>query len=286
MKRRPIGGAKTFLMVPALFLVLAAPACRAEQPTPAAVSGFDSYIRDLEARLIRQHQSKDGFLSPPDEAHLRNGELVIEKIPPEPAADRVLDLSGAAVHDWRGTAFARGVHAADFERLMRDYPHYPQSFSPEVLSATILSHHGDRYQVAMRVRQKHVLTVVLDTTYDVTFGRLDRRRGYSISRSTQISEIASAGEPGEHALPPAQNHGFLWRLNTYWSYEERDGGLYLQVESVSLTRAIPPGLGWAIGPFVESVPRESLEFTLHAACAALRKSGDPGSKAVEEGKVP
>ena len=87
-------------------------------------------------------------------------------------------------------------------------------------------------------------------------------------------------------MTPAQEHGFLWRLNTYWSYEERDGGLYLQIESVSLTRAIPPGLGWAIGPFVESVPRESLEFTLHAACDALRKSGDSGSKKVEKRKVP
>ena len=63
----------------------------------------------------------------------------------------------------------------------------------------------------------------------------------------------------------------MWRLNTYWSYEERDGGLYLQIESVSLSRSIPTGLGWAIGPFVESVPRESLEFTLHKTCEALKK---------------
>jgi hypothetical protein len=63
----------------------------------------------------------------------------------------------------------------------------------------------------------------------------------------------------------------MWRLNTYWSYEERDGGLYMQIESVSLTRSIPSGLGWALGPFVESVPRESLEFTLQAASRALRK---------------
>ena len=203
MKRRPIGRTKTLLTVPALFLVLAVPACHAEQPTPAAVFGFDSYIGTVEARLNGQHQSKEGFLAQVDEDRLRKGELVIEKISPDSTADRVPDLPGAALHDWRGTAFAPGVHAADFEQLMRDYPRYPQSFSPEVLSATVLSHHGDRYQVAMRVRQKHILTVVLDTTYDVTFGRLDRRSGYSISRSTQITEIASAGQPGEHAFDPS-----------------------------------------------------------------------------------
>ncbi len=67
-------------------------------------------------------------------------------------------------------------------------------------------------------------------------------------------------------MSPSEEHGFLWRLNTYWSYEERDGGLYMQIESVSLTRSIPNGLAWIIRPFVESIPRESLEFTLRAAC--------------------
>ena len=71
----------------------------------------------------------------------------------------------------------------------------------------------------------------MDTTYDVTFGRLDARHGYSISRSTRISEIDSPGTPKERALSDGEEHGFLWRLNTYWSYEERDGGLYMQIES-------------------------------------------------------
>jgi hypothetical protein len=123
----------------------------------------------------------------------------------------------------------------------------------------------------MRVRQRHVITVVMDTAYDVSFGRLDARHGYSISRSTQISEIDSPGTSRERALNAKEEYGFLWRLTTYWSYEERDGGVYMQIESISLTRSIPTGLGWAIGPFVESVPRESLEFTLRSVCSALRK---------------
>jgi hypothetical protein len=125
----------------------------------------------------------------------------------------------------------------------------------------------------MRVRQHHVIAIVMDSTYDIRFGRLDPRHGYSISRSTQISEIESPGTASEHALSPGEEHGFLWRMNTYWSYEERDGGLYMQVEAVSLTRSIPRGLGWVVRPFVESVPRESLEFTLQAACRAIRKQG-------------
>jgi hypothetical protein len=140
-----------------------------------------------------------------------------------------------------------------------------------VLQSKVISQQGDRFQVLMCVRQKHVITVVMDTAYDVAFDRLDAKHGYSISRSTRISEIDSPGTRNERALKPNEEHGFLWRLNTYWSYEERDGGLYLQIESVSLTRSIPTGLGWAIEPFVKSVPRESLEFTLRATCNALRR---------------
>ncbi len=123
----------------------------------------------------------------------------------------------------------------------------------------------------MRVRQRHVLTVVLDTTYDVTFGRRDAHDGYSTSRSVAIYEIDSAGTINERALNSTEEHGFLWRLNTYWTYEERDGGLYIQVESVSLSRSIPSAFNWAVRPFVSSVPRESLEFTLRSACEAVRK---------------
>jgi hypothetical protein len=198
---------------------------------------------------------------------LRTGELIVERLTP---ADNVA-VSGAMLHHWRGTAFVAGAKAADFERLMKNFGAYPQYFSPQVMQAKVLPQDGDRVQVTMRVRQKHILTVVMDTTYDINFGRLDAQHGYSISRSTKVSEIAAAGTSDERALSGKEEHGFLWRLNTYWSYEERGGGLYMQIESVSLTRSIPNGLGWAVQPFVESVPRESLEFTLRSTNNALLK---------------
>jgi hypothetical protein len=254
-----------------LFLV-AAPRCVAVEPAPTAVSAFNSYISTVESRLAQQHRSQNGFLAPvasgqESELRLRRGELIVEQLTPSTGAD----LPGAMLHHWRGTTFAAGATAADFERLMRDFNTYPQHFSPQVLQAKVLTHQDDRFQAWMRVRQKHVITVVMDNTYDVTFGRLDARHGYSISRSTRISEIDSPGTDRERALNSSEEHGFLWRQNTYWSYEERNGGLYMQIESVSLTRSIPAGLGWAVGPFVESVPRDSLEFTLRATCDALRK---------------
>ena len=244
-----------------------AAACFAAGPTPAAVSGFSSYVSQIEARLDQQHRSAASFLAHADSARLHNGESIIEKVNPVPAPD----LPGAMLHHWRGTAFAAGATGADFERLMRDFNAYPKTYAPQVVRASILSQNGDHFDATMRVRQKHVITVVMDTTYHIDFGHLDPQHGFSLSRSTRIGEIESTNTPKERALNPDEGHGFLWRLNTYWTYEERDGGLYMQIESISLTRSIPAGLGWAIRPFVESVPRESLEFTLRSTCNALRK---------------
>lgn len=202
---------------------------------------------------------------------LRRGELIVEQLTPSTGSD----FPGALLHHWRGTAFAPGAKAADFDRLMTDFNAYPRHFSPQVLQARVLAQQDEgaqtRVRALMRVRQQHAITVVMDTTYDITFARLDSQHGYTISQSTRIAEIDSSGTAGERALTSSQEHGYLWRLNTYWSYEERDGGLYMQIESVSLTRSIPRGLDWAFRPLVESIPRESLQFTLRATCGALRR---------------
>jgi hypothetical protein len=249
-------------------IALAAGDTAAEEPSSAAAAAFNAYIAQVESRIASQHQSASTFLAPVARDRLRRGEFLIEKLTPDPAPS----MPGAMLHHWRGGAFVAGATAVGFERVMRNFSAYPQIFAPQILKAGVTAQQGNRYQVSMRLRQVHVITVVLDTTYDVTFSSLDPMHGDSASRSTRISEIKSSGTPGERALSPAEEHGFLWRLNTYWSVEERDGGLYMQIESVSLTRSIPTGLAWAIRPFVESVPRESLEFTLHASCAALGKN--------------
>lgn len=260
-----------------LLIFVAAPGCVLAGPTPAAVSAFNSYVQAVESRLAQQHRSKNAFLTPivsapQNEMRLRRGEMIVEQLTPSGG----IALPGALLHHWRATGFAPGVTAADFQQLLKDSNAYPRIFSPEVLQAKVIAQHGDRLQTWMRVRQHHVITVAMDVTYDVAFGRLDAQQGYSISRSTRITELNSE----LHPLSSSQEHGFLWRQNTYWSYEERDGGLYIQIESISLTRSIPAGLGWVVGPFVESVPRESLEFTLRSACNALRTSAD---EALNEG---
>jgi hypothetical protein len=271
---RRFGVLLSALAVPltAIFL-LTAPQRAAADPSPAAVTGFNAYIAQLESRLDGQHDSADGFLAPFDAARVRGGDVIIERLTPASGAS----FSGAMLHHWRGTAFVPGARAVDLERLLRDYGRYPQVYAPQVMAAKVPAHDGNHFQTILRVSQKHVITVVLDTTYDVQFypaAASDASlgaHGYNISHSMRIAEIADPGTATEHALDSKQEHGFMWRLNTYWSWEERDGGLYMQIETVSLTRSVPAGLGWAIGPFINSIPRESLDFTMRATANALRR---------------
>ncbi len=251
--------------------MVSVPLCVRADPQPAAVSAFNAYINAVESRLAEQHRSQKTFLTPlapaPEtETRLRRGELIIDKLTPSP----VPNLPGAMLHHWRGTAFVAGATAADFLRVTRDFNAYPKYFAPQILQAKVIAQHGDRLQASMRVRQHHIITVVYDISSDIAYGRLDLQHQYSIAHSTNIAEIDAPGTAKEHALSSSEEHGYLWRLDTYWSFEQRDGGLYMQIESVSLSRSIPPALAWVIGPFVESVPRESLEFTLRSTCTALR----------------
>lgn len=246
----------------ALTAVMGGPArLWADQPSPAALAGFNRVVA-----TIQQHRSIEPVPDPALRGRLRAGFVDIERLSPENDAN----LPGALLHHWRGSAFVAGATTADFDRMMRNYSAYAAVFSPQVVAARVLDQHDNNFDVTLRVRQKHVLTVVLDATYDVTFDDPDPRHATSFSRSTHIAEIASPGRPNEHTLSPAENHGYLWALDTWWTAEQADGGLYLQVESVSLTRSIPTGLGWIIGPYIESVPRESLAFTLQSVCRALR----------------
>lgn len=241
------------------------PACAA--PPVAADHAYDDYVRITETRLEAQHSSPQYFLAATACA------LISSQSGPCIERVSVTNLPGALLHHWRATEFVRGAKARDLDRMLRDVSAYPAVFDPQVERAHATQSSTDQMNVAMRMRQHHVLTVVLDADYDVSFAQLDAWHRYSISRSERIREVDSPpGTSRERILAENEDHGFLWRQNTYWSYEERDGGLSIQVESLSLTRSVPTGLGWAVGPYVESIPRDSLEFTLRCISTALLKT--------------
>jgi hypothetical protein len=140
-----------------------------------------------------------------------------------------------------------------------------------VRDSRLLSRHGNNYLVYLRLVKKQVLTVVLDTTHQVHYACASRTRCTSRSRATRIVEVDDPGGDREHEMPPGRDHGFLWRLDSWWRFEERDGGVYVECEAISLTRGVPAGLGWLINPIVRTLPRESLGNALKETRAALER---------------
>jgi hypothetical protein len=121
---------------------------------------------------------------------------------------------------------------------------------------------GNRQKVFLRLRRTRFVTVVYDTEYDVDYRRLAPDRAVSTSLSTRIAEIEHAGTPQERALPEGQDHGYMWRLNSYWRYQQVPGGVMVQVESLTLSRDLPAVIGPLITPIVNSTARESMARTL------------------------
>lgn len=249
-------------------LLALAPASAAEL-RPETLSAFDRYIRGTEERIELRTSGRQSFLwvdeSVERRERVRRGETLAQ--PWNSRGDTA--APGGLIHDWIGAIFVPGVSLNQVMALVRDYDRHSQFYQPEVVASRLLSHEGDQYRVYLRLLKKKILTVVLNTEHDVRYYPLDAARWYSRSYSTRIVEVENAGERNERELPEGRGHGFLWRLYSYWRFQERDGGVYLECQAVSLTRDIPTGLGWLIEPVVRDLPKESLIRTLEGTRRAL-----------------
>jgi hypothetical protein len=196
-------------------------------------------------------------------ADLRAGKPYIERL--SLLADgQPVNCPGGMIHHWIGTIFIPGVTLDQILALLQDYDHHARYYSPDVQRSKILSHSGDDFVIYLRFYKKKILTAILDTDHEVHYHRVDATRAWSLSRSTRIQQVQDAGEKDEYLDPVGEDGGFLWGIDTWWRMEQRDGGVYVESQSASLTRDIPAGLGWLLGPYVESVPRQSLTSTLEA----------------------
>jgi hypothetical protein len=252
-------------MLPVLMLMSGAGFAAELKPKTSAA--FDEVIRQTEQRLDQRKPFLWAEESPARLQKVLGGALVVEPT----GAKAIHPVPDGLVHDWSGAVFLSGVSLAKTLTLVRDYDRHEIYYKPEVVDARVLRHDGNDYLIFMRLLKKQVITVVLDTEHEVHYTEIDPKRWRSRSRTTKISEVEHAGKPDERILPPGTGDGFLWRLNSYWRFEERDGGTLVECQAISLTRDIPTGLGWLIEPVIRKLPRESLENTLRETRAALVK---------------
>ena len=265
-------------------VLLATCACRAVQLKPEADAAFNRYVQLSEQRMQNDLQSGsflwlDGLPTPQHEdvhGRLKLGEVVTQKLE---TLDRgaSVPVPGGLIHHWMGVVFIPGTSLKRTLALLQNYDDHSRIYAPRVLRSKLLRHEGDDFDVFLRLRETEIVTVVLDTEYDVHYIRLDSTRACSRSYSTRVAEVEDAGQLGEREKPVGNDSGFLWRINSYWRFRERDGGVYVELEAISLTRDIPDGLGWLVRPFITSIPRESLVFTLSNTRRALGKNLNAGA---------
>ncbi len=235
---------------------------------PRTAAEFQTYVKTREAGLERRAQGSS-FLWCAERAErlaaLRRSGVVIE-----PGRERaVTRINDGLVHDWIGATFIPGATLARTLAFLQNYDNHKNAYAPEVADSKLLGQDGDRYRVYLRLRKHKIVTVVLNTEYDVNYRRLSATRAWSRSYSTRIAEVEDPGTSGEKEMQPGHDHGFLWRLNSYWRFEERDGGTYVECEAISLSRDVPTLLSGLIMPIVKDLPEESLRKTLEATRNAL-----------------
>jgi hypothetical protein len=246
----------------AMFLFVAVN-CMGASLSPSAERAYGVYVSNVEARLARQHARPGTYLvEGTGEAGMRV----------EAVNGGTWQVSGALLHHWRGAAFVPNASPKGLFAVLRDFSQYPRHYAPQVVTARALTDNGETATLAVRFKEQRVLTIVLDGEYKVEARLFGNERGYSFSRSSHFWQIDDPGSTQERRRPEGQDDGFLWRLNSYWSFTRVHGGLQMECEAVSLTRDVPTGLGWLIKPIVGNLPREALEFTLRATRNALTEN--------------
>jgi hypothetical protein len=180
-----------------------------------------------------------------------------------------IEVPNGLIHDWIGAVFIPQATVGATLTRVQDYDNHKNIYKPEVMDSKLISRSRNDFRIFLRLLKKKIITVVLDTDHDVHYLPLDSTRWFCRSYTTRIAEVDDPGTPKEKVLPPDTGYGFLWRLFSYWRFQERDGGVYVECRAISLTRDIPLGLGWIIEPIIRKLPRESLINTLKATREAL-----------------
>jgi len=245
---------------------------------PETVQAFNRYVQLTEARIHGEVSAPEKFRYvdgyPPERrscalAALQRGEVLMERLQTTDPSGQTIVAPGGLIHHWLGAVFVSGATLQQTLTLMEDYDHHQDIYKPEVVRSRLLSRQDNDFKIFYRLRKKKVIKVTLNTYHDIHYFPVDSKHWYSRSYSTRIAEVADADTPNEREKPVGQDGGFLWRINSYWKFEEKDGGVYIECESISLTRDIPTGLGWLIKPFVTGIPKDSLQMTMGSTRAAL-----------------
>jgi hypothetical protein len=248
------------------------------------VAAWNDYLQTANANLQDRVRPGGSFLwtleDPERAARVRGGEIVIA---PAPGQDPK-KVPGGLIHHWMGAMFVPNLKLDDVLQVTRDYDHYQNFYRPSVVESKTLARSGTNDRFSMLLMNKaFFLKTALDTDYQATNMRLDDRRFYSIARTTRVQEVEDYGQPGECRKPEGEGVGYVWELYSIARLEQRDDGVYVELEAIALSRDIPAALRFVVDPVVRRVSRNSILTSLRQTEEAV---GDRFATAARSDAVP
>lgn len=259
-----------------LFIVIPSLA-RATELTQPTADAFQRYVQTTETRMQSEIADPDHFLyfdSLPEKqrasmlARLQSGQLVIEPMRTRDDG-REIKVPAGLVHHWLAIAFIPGATRDQAVALAQDYPRHPELYAPDVQRATVLSHEDQHFSVYYRFYRHAIVTAVYNTEFSADYFLPDSSRGYCFARAVRIAEVQHPGKQDEKELPIGNDHGYMWRLNLYSRYMEKDNGVYIEIEFLALSRSVPAIFAWLVNPYIRSVPRDYLTNYMRVTKKAL-----------------
>lgn len=254
------------------FLYLLSISCFAAELKQETVQAFDRYIRVSSARMEAEVRPGGPFLwvdslSQPSRQRLYDrlyrGQLEIRQEKTEEEG-RSIEVPDGLIHHWTGVAFVPGVSLERALSLLQDYDNHWRTYKPDVRRSKLLEHTEDSFKIHLQFYKESPRRVSFNTEFEVHFSRIDATHVISRAASTRIAELVRPEQPDSPEFPVGQGHGYLWRVNNYWRLEEKDGGVYMQVESIAVSRDVPAIFAWFVNPLIRRVSRQTLANLLSA----------------------
>jgi hypothetical protein len=246
---------------------------------PETVQTWEAYVKAVDARNQGRLVSGGPFLAIDETrgqaARLRAGEIIVS--PADPHVP--IKVPSGLIHDWVGDAFLPNVTIPDVFRVIRDYGRYKSMYQPNVLDSKLTASSEGEDRFSLLIMNKSVIArTALDSDYRSSYTRLDDQHWHSVTEATRIQEIAEYGASAQHTLPANQGTGLIWRLYSVSRFQERDGGVYVEVEAIALSRDIPISLRWLVDPIVRRISRSSLVTSLQQTGDAVRTGASSVSR--------
>jgi hypothetical protein len=276
---------RTRTILAMLLCLLGAVRSNAAELKQKTLQAWEAYVQTANLAMEQRASGRSPFLwvdeSPDLLRRVRSGELVVSNRDPS-------DVPSGLIHHWVGAMFLPGATLDGVNAVFNDYDHYPDFYRPRVVKVKVLKQTDDYQKITTLVVQRAFgVTGAVEADNEVHIIKLDARRVYSLSNATRVQEVVNYGEPDQRLPSENQGPGYVWRTVSINRLEQRDGGVYIEMEMIGLSRGIPIEFRWLIKPLIDHMPRtvmlDTLKDTRNAVTERIERESGQDQKVAQSG---